>query len=202
MNLERFIYIDTPGIASLYAQLRGEDVVETLLGMEHGRSSSWRLAISAFLGGSGESSEAQKETQTTKITLRPENMLREIVASLRAHGSLYDSLPQAIKIATETQKPVWFESRHPFSVPPKLDEFNRMRVIVFVSGIPPYSEPSADFPEISMSANLHNFPSAHDGQLSYSGHDALFFRQLKFLIFGSVFVCGDGFQVKPYAIRL
>jgi hypothetical protein len=54
MRLDRFIYIDPTGIASLYAQLRGEDVVETFMSTEHSRASGLRLAINAFIGGSGE----------------------------------------------------------------------------------------------------------------------------------------------------
>jgi hypothetical protein len=165
------------------------------------------VALAAFLGGSGESSKSEKHTRTTKTTLRPENMLREIVASLRAHGSLHASIHDAIKKTASTHAPAWFEARHSFSVPPRLDEFNRMRAIVFVSGFPPYDNPSAKNPPISMSASLHHFPSARDGQLSVSGHDALFFRKLNgqahsYSVFGSIFECGDGFQVKPYAIRL
>src|SRR6266568_8203853 len=126
MNLQRFIYIDAPGIASLYAQLHGHDVVETLLSMEHSRSSGWKMALSAFLGGSGESSKAAKEARATKVVLRPENMLREIVASLRAHGTLHASITDAIATTARTREAAWFEARHPFSVPPQLDQFNEM----------------------------------------------------------------------------
>lgn len=82
-----------------------------------------------------------------------------------------------------------------------------MRAVIFVSGFPPYDDGAEKNPRISMSASLHHFPSARDGQLSWSGHDALLFRRLNgqphpFSVFGSVFECGDGFQVKPYAIRL
>jgi hypothetical protein len=207
MDIHRYIYIDDPGIASLYAQLRGEDVVETLLSMEHSRASGWRLALSAFLGlgGSGDSTKSTKQAQTTKVVLRPENMLREIVASLRARGTLHDSIPAAI-IATNGGA-AWFEAHHSFSVPPMIEQFNEMRSIVFVSGFPPYVEPSPDIPQISMSASLHHFRTARDGQLPISGHDAMFFRSLKgqpysYSVFGSIFSCGDGFQVKPYAIHL
>jgi len=207
MNLQRFIYLDAPGIASLYAQLRGQDVVETLLSMEHNRASGWKVALSTFLGleGSGESTKSTKEAQTTKVALRPENMLREIVASLRARGMLHDSVRDAV--ASTGSGASWFEAHHQFSVSPQIAPFNQMRAIVFVSGFPPYVEPSPDVPQISMSASLHHFPTARDGQLSVSGHDALFFRSLNgrpysYSVFGSIFSCGDGFQVKPYAIHL
>ena len=42
MKLERFMYLNVAGAASLYSQLRGEDVVETLYSMEH--SKAGRLA--------------------------------------------------------------------------------------------------------------------------------------------------------------
>ena|SRR5258708_6126999 len=207
MNLQRFIYLDAPGLASLYAQLHGQDVVETLLRMEHNHASGWKMAIGAFLGlgGGSESSRSMTEGRTTKVVLRSENMLREIVASLRANGTLHDSIPAAI--AFNASGAAWFETRHSFSVPPRMDEFNRMRAIVFVSGFPPYFEPSPETPRISMSASLHHFPTARDGQLSISGHDALFFHALNgrphsYSVFGSVFSCGDGYQVKPYAIHL
>jgi len=207
MNPHRFIYIDAPGIASLYGQLHGEDLVETLLTMEHSRSSGWKMALNAFLGGSGESGKATKEARASRIVLRPENMLHEIVASLRAHGTLHLSIRDAIARTASTREPAWFEARHPFSVPPKLHEYNKMRAIIFVSGFQPYMETSPATPRISMSASLHHFPSAHDGQLSASGHDALFFASLNgqphpYSVFGSIFPCGDGFQIKPYGIHL
>ena len=207
MDIHRYIYLDAPGIASLYAQLHGQDVVETLLSMEHNRASDWRMAIGAFLGlgGSGGSSKSTKEGRTAKVILRPENMLREIVASLRAQGKLHSSISNAI--AAAASGPLWFEGRHSFSVPQEIERFNNIRAIVFVSGFAPYVEPSPGEPQISMSASLHHFPTARDGQLPLSGHDALFFRSLNgrphsYSVFGSVFSCGDGFQIKPYAIHL
>jgi hypothetical protein len=207
MNLERFIYLDIPGVASLYAQLRGENPIETLCSIEHGRASTLKATVAKFIGLGGESSRTENETRTTKTTLQPENMVREIVASLRAHGSLHVSLSDAIGKAAQNHAPAWFDARHPFSVPPQLEEFNQMRAVIFVSGFPPYDDGMAKNPRISMSANLHYFPSARDGQLSLSGHDALFFRKLNgkphsFSVFGSVFECGDDFQIKPYAIRI
>jgi hypothetical protein len=173
MNLERYIYLDVSGLASLYAQLRGEDVVETLTSMEHSRASGLKLAIAAFLG-------------------------------LSAGG---ESTNEARKVAKKSRASAWFDAKHLFSVPPTLDEFNKAQAVLFVSGFPPYDNPSRSNPPISMSARLQNFPSAQDGQLSVSGHDALLFRRLNgkphlFSVFGSVFESGDGFQVKPYAIRL
>lgn len=207
MDLNRYIYIDAPGIASLYAQLHGKDVVETLLSMEHSKASGWKMALSAFLGlgGSGETTNSSKEVKTSKTTLKPENMLREIVATLRARGSLHTSILDAI---SETQTgAVWFETKHSFSVPPQIGKFNEVRAVVFVAGFPPYEDCSPDIPRISMSASLHHFPSARDGQLSTSGHDAMFFNQLNgrpypYSIFGSIFSCGDSFQIKPYAIHI
>jgi hypothetical protein len=139
--------------------------------------------------------------------LRPENMLREIVGSLRAQGTLYSSLPDATKATVNSRSPVWVETRHPFTVPLPLDVFNKTKQVVFLSGFPPYDNPSTDTPQISMPANLCNFPSVHDGQLSPSGHDGLLFTKLNskprtYSIFGQVFTNGDEFQVKPYAIRL
>lgn len=207
MNLQRFIYLDAPGIASLYAQLHGQDVIETLFNMEHSQASGWRVALSAFLGGSGESAKTIKEAKSVKVVLRPENMLREIAASLRAHGTLRLSIADAIAATTKTREATWFEAKHSFSVPPQMDKFNQMRAMFFISGFPPYTEPSPDIPEISMSASLHHFPNARDGQLSISGHDALFFRSLNgrphlYSVFGSIFSCGNGFQIKPYAIHI
>jgi len=207
MNLERFIYIDPTGIASLYAQLRGEDVVETICSMEHSRAHGLRLALATFIGGSGESSKSKRETRTTKTTLRPENMLREIVASLRAHGTLCSSLFDAAKVSVKSRLPVWFETRHPFTVPLPLDVFNKTKQVVFLSGFPPYDNPSVNNPQISMPANLCNFPSVRDGHLSPSGHDGLFFTKLNskpysYAVFGQIFTNGEEFQVKPYAVRL
>jgi hypothetical protein len=209
MKFERFIYIDAPGIASLYAQLHGRDVVETLLSMEHSRASGWKVALGAFLGlsGSGEATKTTKEARASKVTLRPENMLREISASLRARGTLHNSVEEAIDATSSTPGAAWFEARHSFSIPPQIEKFNEMRTVLFVSGFPPYEEPSVDIPQISMSASLHHFPTARDSQIGISGHDALFIRSLNgkpysFAVFGSIFSCGDGFQIKPYALHL
>ncbi len=194
MNPERFIYIDAPGIASLYAQINGQDVVETLLTMEDSRTSGWKMALSAFLGGSGESNKAIKEVKATKILLRPENMVREIVMNLRAVGTLHFSVADAIARTSSTHEPAWFEARHPFSVPPQLDQFEKMGAVVFVSSS-----------QISMWASIHNFPTAQGGQIPI--HDVELFRRLagrpcSYLVFGSIYSNGDGFQVKPFAIHL
>lgn len=205
MDIHRFIYLDVPGIASLYAQLHGKDTVETLLSVEHSRASGWKLAISAFLGGSGETGKSTKRAETTKVVLRPENMVGEIVSKLRARNSLRDSIAEAV--AATASGATWFEAHHEFSVPPQIEKFNEMRAVVFLSGFPPYVEPSPRKPKITMSAGPHHFPSARDGMLSISGHEAMFFRSLNgspysYSVFGSIFTCGDGFQVKPYAIHL
>ena len=208
MKLQRYMYLDAPGIAGLYAQLHGHDVTETLLNTEHSRSSGLKLAIGKFLGfeGAGESSRSTREARSTKVSLRPENMLREISASLRAQGTLYTSLIEAIAATTSTHEPSWFEARHPFSVSPEIGKFNEMRLVMFSSGFPPHFD-SPDAPRISMSASLHHFPTARDGQLSFSGHEAMFFRQINgkphpYSIFGSIFSCDDQFQIKPFSILI
>ena len=205
MKLDRFIYIDGAGIASLYAQLRGEDVVETLMNMEDSRASGLSLAIKAFLGVSGESTRSSKHGKTTKTSLKPENMLREIIASLLAHGSLHRRVRDAISSTDRTKEPAWLEARHAFSVPlQQLSTMNEVHALMFLSGFPPYTDPP---PPITMSASLHHFPAAHDRLLGPSSHDALFFTSLggapyTYSVFGSLFQTGSGYQIKPYAIHL
>ncbi|GEM_PF-3993766 len=207
MNLKRFIYLDSPGIASLYSQLRGEDVVETMMNMESSRSSRWNLALKAFLGVSQEASSRAKEGVTKKVILRPENMVREIVSSLRAVGKLRCSIGDAIACLRTTQEPEWFETRHPFSMPLRIEECNEMKTVVFFSGFTPFGTPVAGTEQVKMSASLNHFPAAYGGYLGVSGHDAMFFRSLNgeaysYLVFGSLFRSGEGLQIKPYAISL
>ena len=209
MLLERHIYLDTPGIASLYAQLKGEDVVETILSVEQEESEGWKLAIAAFLGVSGDadSSKKSKEARVIKKTLRPENMLREITASLRANGNLKNCIADAIREVMATGEPSWFECRHGFSVPPDaISEMNANRSMIFVSGFPPYEDDPAA-PRISMTAGLQNCPEARDGQLGVTGHLARYFRQMggrphSYKVFGSLLQAGDDFLIKPYSIRI
>lgn len=206
MKLEQFMYLDSLSIASLYAQLRGEDVVETIYGTEDTRIGGLKLAINAFLGGSAESSKSQKEMRTRKAIMRPENMLREIVTSLRANGSLHLALASAIRAIPSSNSQVFFEARHFFNVPLPLGVFNKTKHVMFLSGFPPYDEPSPTKPKISMSANLSKFPSIHNDYLSPSGHDGLFFTKLngrahEYTVFGKITSVGDEYQVKPFAIR-
>ncbi len=200
------MYLNAVDLACLYAQLRGEDVVETISSMEHSRTAGIKMALASFLKGSGEM--AKKESQTVKKAVRPENMLREIVASLRAHGSLNTSVEQAIAATSKSKEPAWFEARHNFSIPVKLKEFNEMGTVIFVSGFPPHAT-GKNTPRIQMSASLNHFPSLRDGRLESSQHDGLFINQQNgtpypFLIFGSLFAytSAAGFQIKPIAIRL
>lgn len=136
MKLERFIYLNIPHISSLYSQLRGEDVVETLCSVEHSRLTGLKLALTSFLGGSAESSS--KQAIAKKIVLRPENMIREIVASLQAHGKLHSSLMDALARTDATSNPVWFEVKHPFSMPIPLEQCNLERTVIFQSGYTQY----------------------------------------------------------------
>jgi hypothetical protein len=205
MRLDRFIYVDATGIASLYAQLRGEDVVETLMSTEHSRASGLRLAINAFIGASGESTKSSKHGKAIKTSLKPENMLREITASLRAQGSLHRNVGDAINSSDTTKQPAWIEARHAFFVPlQQLDTMNDVRAFMFLSGFPPYDNSA---PAITMSASTYHFPGARDGLLGISSHDVLFFRSLggapyTYSVFGSLFQTGNGYQIKPYAIHL
>ena len=206
MKLARFIYLDATGIASLYSQLRGEDVVETLFSMESGRSSGWKAALSAFIGGSAESSTSAKETTARKVSLRPENMLQEIKANLKAQGTLAYSIAHALASVDKTNEPAWVETKHPFSMPFQIKECNDMGAAVFLTGFDPMGLPVEGVAQIRMSATLNNFPSAREGCLGLSGHDAIFFRALgganyTYSVFGSLFRSGKDFQIKPYAIH-
>ena len=199
------MYLNSVDIASLYAQLRGEDVIETVTSMEYSSARGIKMALAAFIKGSGDSST--KESRSVKTSARPENMLREIVASLRADGTLNTSIDQAIARTKRTNEPAWFEARHKFSIPVKIEEFNRARTVVFLSGFPPHRQSSE--PRIEMHASLAHFPSVSGGQLGVSGHDAFFIRKQNgvpypFLVFGalSAFTSDAGFQIKPIAIRL
>ena len=120
---------------------------------------------------------------------------------------LHFSLTDAAKNFVESRSPVWLETRYSFTVPLPLDVFNKTKQVVFLSGYPPYDTPSASSPQISMPANLCNFPSVRNGSLSPNGHAGLFFTKLKnkpysYAIFGQLFSTGAEFMVKPYAVRL
>jgi hypothetical protein len=164
------------------------------------------MAIAAFLGSAeADSTNSKKEFKSQKTVLRPENMLLEIIASLRASGNLCASIQDAITRARASGEPVWIDSRSAYSVAPdNIATFNSQRAIIFVSGFPPYCEdPKAS--RVSMSASLHHCPEASDGLLGLSGHLALHFRKLdgkpyQYQVFGSFFSSGDDFQIKPYAI--
>ena len=206
MKLSRFIYLNAMEIASLYSQLRGEDVVETLFSMESSRTSGWKAALTAFIGGSTESSASAKEATLKKVSLRPENMLQEIRANLKAQGTLARSIAQALVSVGATNEPAWFEARHPFSMPFQVKECNDMGAAVFLSGFDPLGLPIDGVAQMRMSAGLNNFPGAREGRLGVSGHDALFFRALgganyAYSVFGSLFRSGKDFQIKPYAIQ-
>lgn len=207
MKPERFIYLDNMGIANLYADMRGQDVVETAYSMEESQKSGLNLSISAFLGLGGMGESNKKEVKTFKTTLRAENMLREIIANFHACGTIHKSMQAAIEANKKLNEPQWIEARYSFSVPLKFNEFNKNRAVTFVSGMAPYFDPSPQNPPISMSASLYKFPCARDGQLSSSGHDGLLFKKLNgqpysYLVFGALNSCAEEFQIKPYAIRL
>ena len=200
------MYLNVAGAASLYSQLRGEDVVETLYSMEHSKASGLKFALSAFLGGGAESSAISKESNSKKTSLRAENMIREIVASLGAHGTLHHSIRAALTATDSTSAPAWFDAKHPFSMPFSIDECNRERTVVFHSGYTRHGISIDGEPHIRMPASLNHFPSAYEGQLRISGHEAMLFRSLNgsehlFSVFGSIFRAGDSYQVNPYAIR-
>ncbi|MEQ1752259.1 MAG: hypothetical protein ABL974_22755 [Prosthecobacter sp.] len=193
------MYLNVSDVASLYAQLNGEDVVETLISMETSSQRGLKLAIAAFLGGGIDSLSGSKESKTKKVTKRPENMIREIAASLRANGRLLTTLKEAKERACATSEPVWFEGRHEFSMPFNVSDCNDNNSVVFWSGDPPH--------HIEMAAGLNHFPSARNGLLGLSSHEALFFNRIRsaphsFYVFGSVFRVGEGFQIKPMAIAM
>jgi hypothetical protein len=171
--------------------------------MEDTKTSGLKVALKAFIGASGGSKSSAKKTKTAKSKLRAENMIREIAASLNANGTLCRSMTEAVKRVNANRGAVWVEARHPFSVPLRFDYFNEVRGVTFLAGFPPYDDPA---PKITMFASLNQFPSVEGGQLSVSGHDALFFRQLggapyEYTFFGSFFKAGENYQVKPYAIH-
>lgn len=197
MDIKRYIYLNVPDIASLHSQLHGEDVIETLITTEHSRTTGLKLALAAFLGGSIDSGAGSKDVMAKKVTKRPENLLREIIASLRAQGVLQRSIENAKTCVNASKEPSWFEARHPFSMPFDLHECNGQNRVVFLSG------QKSD--QIEMSASLHHFPGAREGILGMSSHDALLFKAMKggereFSVFGSLFSTGNGFQIKPVAI--
>lgn len=219
----RYFYLDEIGLTSLHAQLNHREITEHSTSAEDGtsRKFGWTGALQTIFGVNGETASAIKETVSSKFRLRAENMLTEITASLRAQGILYKDLYKAADACRETQQPVWVSGKFSFHAAQfansgGFESVNDAKAIIFSSMLAgdTYNESDDYFKhpgqvqlDIFMSASLYKFPGLRDGIMGTSSHEALFFRRLggasfKYLVFGSFFAVGDGYQIKPYALSI
>lgn len=219
----RYFYLDEMGLLSLHSQLNHQELVEFSVSNEDdtSRKSGWSAALKAVFGVSGETTEEVKEAVSRKFRLRTENLLNEIQASLRAQGVLYTDFNKAAEVCRTREVPVWVSGRYPFHAVQLagtggFESVNRDKAMMFSSTLQDdgydasddYFKHNNQAPlQIVMSASLHKFPGLRDGYMGASCHEALFFGQVggaafKYLIFGSLFVVGDKYQLKPFALSV
>jgi hypothetical protein len=213
-----FVYLDTNGIESLFAQTVDRIETEIRTSLEEGRDNkvggklglgkAIAVLLGIELGASLETSKASKKLEEAKLSLATEHKLARLQQYLRESNNLDKNLSDAIKRANQVKKSVFIDVEDLFDMPQfargggGVEKVNRDGAILceVVDRFSPA--------KIVMVASLSKFPRLGGGRLNRLSHDAINFasyggKDVRLHIFGSMLSLGTGtFQVKPYAIWL
>lgn len=231
----RYIYLDEAGINSLFAQTT--DRLETERSETRKKAKSESLVAKLGIGAplaflqllkadfQAKTENSNGSDESSKSILTPEQKLRRLIEYLQ--GEPHDQLITDISVATHSavgaSRPVFLLTTTTFDLPQFYSEegfasVNDTQTVLwrrptakeggwdtfssFVSSM----EDGRDT-KIIMTTSLHKHPSAYDGKLGRTSHDAVMFRALKGMdvpvsIFGLLSHLPDGFHIKPFAIWL
>ncbi len=220
-----YIYLDTKGIESLYAQTI--DRLEVELVRSHssegrggaGFSVSLGNLLSALVGLKEVKAQTKLESirikaEQAKTRLTAEHKLDRLSDYLVKTKNIFDKLQDAAQNASEAGKVVYFRAVESFDAPDfypgggGVREVNSSKAVVFT--IRPQYDPSDSYFKSEpfhflMSASLDNFTRVR-GNMGATSHDAITFRgfsgkRIPLGVFGYLIRHSAlAFQIKPYAI--
>lgn len=196
-----YIYLDTDGIESLYAQTVDRLEVELVQSQERGKAGKLtaKLGVGALLGrlaeigADTEVSLTGKQIREAKTRLAPEHKLSALLRHLTdvSIDVLFTNLPTAAIACSETNRAVYVQLYEKFNLPQfyygsGVDEVNRDKMVDFEIG--PMRRRDDDRYDHSdnyfkkkhyhfyMSASLSKFTRVREEVMGNSSHDAILFR--------------------------
>lgn len=228
--LNEYLYLDEPGIESLYVQTVEQLEIEhtsTLESTIQGKASitaTIKNALIKLLGGpdlegGGELSGSRKRIQEARSQLTIEHKLNDLLAFLKniREPVMYYSLRKATEHVNETRKKVFVNIEDRFDAPQFVSGIsgavngNSVGYVLFEkwgSGSYDFSDDYYKNPHIQLAkvANIDKFTRSK-GSMAPMGHDARFFggfmgANIPLGVFGSLCIAADSYQIKPYAIWL
>jgi hypothetical protein len=215
---EVYLYLDTPGIESLFAQT--VDRVETEFSESRKTGSKDNAgvkfgigkAITALLGLEASAKLDTEKTlsnlQASKSTLTIENKLSRLVVYLEASDNLRSTLPEAVTTALARKASVFLRCHAPFDLSQMTDHRGGITRINEDGAVLFETRSSGVCRKVSMAASLAKFPRVREERLGQISHEALFFQShagkaVDINLFGSLrwlnvaeAVC----QIKPFAL--
>jgi len=225
-----YIYLDSDGIDSLYAQTVERLETELTQSQEHDKSGKIKANIGigkllgamiglVDIGAETELSISGKQVNEAKMRFTLEQKLSALVEYLESlEGTeFFEKLPQAAVQADKQGEGVFIRVTEKFNMPQffqgddGVSNINRDQSISFVIGQNDTEHEFADtYFKITqytflMMASLNKTTRSREG-MRQTGHDAVFFRMLKgknvpLNVFGYLIPLSKyTFQIKPYAI--
>jgi hypothetical protein len=213
-----YLYLDVPGIESLFAQT--VDRVETEFtesrkkgskdsaGVKLGIGKAIATLLGLEAGAKLDTEKTRSNLQSMKSTLTVENKLSRLLEYLVASDSLIRNLAEAVGIAMERKSSVFLQCKAHFDMPQMLrwdggiDLINEDGAVLFEM------TSHGKCKKVSMAASLAKFPRAREERLGRISHETLFFtgykgRNVPLNLFGSlrqIDVAETLCQIKPFAL--
>jgi hypothetical protein len=220
-----YIYLDGPGIESLYAQTvertetERSNSVERTVGGRGGAAIRLKSLLLKALGGpevevTGEVSGSRKRTEQFKHTYVVEQKLADLVTELRRIGvpALFTDLGEASRHADSAGKSVYVDVRERFNAPQfyvgdGVGTVNNDGYLILEKGDSvdyEYRDVYFKRPSriVTVSASILKMPMSSRG-MARAGHDSILFRggrDVPLGLFGAMTATPSCFQIKPYAI--
>lgn len=228
--LNEYLYLDKPGIESLYVQtveqleIEHASILESTIEGKASITATIKNALIKLLGGpdlegGGELSGSRKRIQEARSTFTIEHKLNNLLTFLKniREPVLFTSLRKATEHVNETGKKVFVSIEDRFDAPQFISgvsgavTVNSVGYVLFEKGRLGNYDFSDDYyknphVQLAMVANIDKFMRS-EGCMTPMGHDARFlggFRgaNIPLGVFGSLCVAADSYQIKPYAIWL
>jgi hypothetical protein len=215
---EVFLYLDKPGIESLFAQTVDRVETEFSESRKTGSKDSAGVkfgigkAIAALLGLEAsaklDTEKTRSNLQLTKATLKVENKLERLLEYLAASDSLATTLPLAVAKAMDQNASVFLKCSAEFDMPQMAQHHGGIRAIN-EDGAALFEITSAGkCKKVSMAASLAKFPRVREERLGTISHEALFFqghkgRNVPLHLFGNLRplnIAEGHCQIKPFAL--
>jgi hypothetical protein len=213
---EVFLYLDKPGIESLFAQTVDRVETEFSESCKTGSKDSAGVklgigkAIAALLGLEAsaklDTEKTRSSLRSTKAALKIENKFERLLAYLEASDALVLTLPLAVVKAMDQNGSVFLRCSAEFDMPQMTHGGIRA---INEDGAALFEMTSAGrCKKVSMAASLAKFPQVREGRLGSISHEALFFqghkgRNIPLNLFGSLRplnIAEGQCQIKPFAL--